>query len=205
MKRLPRTNATPAVSYTNRRGDTYFLHRGLTKTGKPRYFMAKTVGPGAQREMPVGYEFCESVNAIVSVRRQSSSVGLVSEADLTISRQELARHPRLHRYVVERHKDELVIYEPMGIPSEQELRQMCQLYGRDMESIQRRVETMLPRVRYTPVMKFLPNQMSHGEYLAYRWLSRGEGGWMLLSSKPLRELCQAYFSAIGTDRFFELY
>lgn len=50
-----------ALSYANRRGDRYDLHAGRTRTGKLRYFAAKTVGDGALDAMPEGYEFTESV------------------------------------------------------------------------------------------------------------------------------------------------
>jgi hypothetical protein len=29
------------ITYTNRKGFTYFLNKGKTKTGKPRYYFAK--------------------------------------------------------------------------------------------------------------------------------------------------------------------
>jgi hypothetical protein len=45
------------LSYKNRRGDRYYLHVGRTKTGKPRYFIAKTHGEGTLDAMPEGYEF----------------------------------------------------------------------------------------------------------------------------------------------------
>ena len=51
-----------ALSYTNRLGATFYLHDGQTKTGKPRYFVAKTIREGALAVMPEGYEFSESIN-----------------------------------------------------------------------------------------------------------------------------------------------
>jgi len=43
------------VSYTNLRGQVYYLHVGQTKTGKRRYFVAKAVGPGALAKLPAGF------------------------------------------------------------------------------------------------------------------------------------------------------
>ena len=45
---------TAALAYQNRLGETYYLHRGVTKTGKPRYFVTKTVGPGVLATLPKG-------------------------------------------------------------------------------------------------------------------------------------------------------
>ncbi len=205
MKRPTPKEVAQPLSYTNRRGATYFLHCKTTKTGKPRYFVAKTALPGALTEMPAGYEFCESINGIVSVRLKSSLPDLISESELTVARNELARHPHLRQHVVAARKNQLVIYEPLGLPSEKELQQLGQLFGRDLASIQTGLAAMQIRTKYTPVVKFAACPESPGEYLAYRRFYRGDGGWLLLSAGSLKELCRAYIAAIGTDQFFELY
>ena len=53
------------LSYTNRRGDRYYLHAGRTKTGKLRYFVAKTAAEGGLDTMPEEEEFPESINGVV--------------------------------------------------------------------------------------------------------------------------------------------
>jgi len=56
--------------YTNRREQTYFLKEGRTKTGKPRYYASMKADDGKNASaMPEGYEFHETVNAQVVVRR----------------------------------------------------------------------------------------------------------------------------------------
>ena len=37
---------TAVVTYTDRMGDSYYLHEGKTTTGKVRYFVAKTIREG---------------------------------------------------------------------------------------------------------------------------------------------------------------
>jgi hypothetical protein len=44
------------VSYTNRKGEVYYLHAGKTKTGKPRYFVAKMIGVGVGGDVPSAVE-----------------------------------------------------------------------------------------------------------------------------------------------------
>jgi hypothetical protein len=100
-----------ALSYTNRVGATYYLHHGKTKTGKPRYFVAKTVREGAIGEMPEGYEFSESINGVVSVRRVSTKASKIPDTDLAMVRAELARHQHLGQHRVEVVKGEIVVYE----------------------------------------------------------------------------------------------
>ena len=77
---------TSALSYTNRMGATYYLHEGKTKTGKARYFAAKTILQGALSVMGEGYEFSESINGVVSVRRMDTSASNIPDADLAMVR-----------------------------------------------------------------------------------------------------------------------
>ena len=58
------------ITYTNRKGDTYFLKQGLTKTEKPRYYASTKLDQGINGQvMPEGFEFHENVNGQVSVRK----------------------------------------------------------------------------------------------------------------------------------------
>ncbi len=57
------------VTYTNRKGRKYYLHRGVTKTGKPRYYFSRKEKGELVDEIPTGYEINESVNGIVSLAK----------------------------------------------------------------------------------------------------------------------------------------
>ena len=99
------------LSYTNRLGRTFYLHKGRTKTGKPRYFVAKTVREDALAAMPDGYEFGESINGVVSVRRVSTKAPKIPDTDLAMVSAELSRHQHLGQHRVEVVKSEVVVYE----------------------------------------------------------------------------------------------
>lgn len=105
------TPSTEVFAYTNRAGETYYLHEGRTKTGKPRYFFAKTVREGALGAMPEGFEVSESLNAVVSVRRKGGRT-TISDADLERVTGELRRHRHLHAHEVRAERDAIVIHEP---------------------------------------------------------------------------------------------
>jgi hypothetical protein len=47
------------VSHTNRRGKTYYLHQGKTKTGKPKYFFSMNQDGDLLETIPDGYEIYE--------------------------------------------------------------------------------------------------------------------------------------------------
>lgn len=165
-----------ALAYQNRRGETYSLHVTTTKNGKPRYRGAKSIGPGALASMPEGYEFSESVNGVVSVRRVLAASECAPAADLALVQAELARHPHLRRHHVRDEKGELVVYEPVGRSQ-----------------------------RYDAVMKFVPSAGGPtGRYAVYRWRYSGFGSWFTISGGELPDMVRRYVPAIGTEAFFEL-
>ena len=64
----------------------------MTKTGKPRYFFAKTVRQEALLEMPEGFEVSESINGVVSVRRTRAGEAAVDDADVEVVRAPVKGH-----------------------------------------------------------------------------------------------------------------
>jgi len=181
-------------------GDTYFLHEGRTKTGKPRYFAAKKPGEGALATIPEGFEFSESINAVVSVRRADRSKAKIPDTDIALARAELARHSHLCEHRIDVVKDEIVVFEPEGTGGhwlEEELPWL-------LPSSIHRNASMKRRTRYDPVMKFVPLQGRDG-YSVCRMTYRGDGGWSwTLASGSLRELLGRFLRHVGTDGFFEL-
>jgi hypothetical protein len=198
------TDPAPA-SYTNRHGSTFYLHEGKTKTGKPRYFVAKTIGESARPTMPDGFEFAESVNGVVSVRKVDASAPRIPEADLAIVRTEMARHPHLRQHRVEAVKGEIVVFEPFGGISREGLAAASSIFGALPHSFEAQLAKMPSGARLTPVMKFVP-QEGRGSYAVHRMTYRGRGGWSWpLGLGPLLKLARQYLKAVGTEDFFELY
>ncbi|HSL84906.1 MAG TPA: hypothetical protein VLF66_19180 [Thermoanaerobaculia bacterium] len=191
------------VTYTDRMGETYYLHEGRTKTGKVRYFVAKTIREGALSAMPDGYEITESINGVVSVRRVDPSALKVPEADLVLARAELGRHAHLRRHRIEALGGELVVFEPRGGASLTEMSDSFFPWGLRVPGD--RPGDPPRRVRYDPVMKLVLTPQ-RGIYNLHRMTYRGDGGWSWpLGSGPLEKLLERYLGLVGTDELFELY
>lgn len=174
---------------------TYYLHQGTTKTGKPRYYVAKTVGEGALAEVPSGFEITESINGVVSVRRRSDDAEVAPAGDVAVVEAALARHPHLRGYVARGVGSAVVIFEPHPRPAEvQALSERLGLAG---------LTGVTPgRARYEPVMKFV---RENDHYIAFRMTYRGKGGWSWpLQKGDLAGLAQKLVRKIGTDDFYEL-
>ncbi len=100
------------VTYTNRKGITYYLCQGTTKTGKPRYYFARQPKGEFVAEIPAGFKISESVNGRVS---------LVKDRAMQLFPEEIAaveaavrRHPRARNYRVSVKHDCMEIYEQVG-------------------------------------------------------------------------------------------
>jgi hypothetical protein len=192
---VPVPQSKDPASYTNRMGAVYYLHAGTTKTGKTRYFVAKTPGPGSLPELPAGFEFTESINGVVSVSRVDAASSSIPAVDVERVRQEVARHGHLQRHRVELRKDEILIHEPEG----------CRV---DLSALgfpaPRPAAYAAQHTKYAPVMKFVAARSEPGIYTLSRMSYRGAGGWRYLSAGPLRELLPN-IRHVGTEQFFELY
>lgn len=102
----------PTFSFTNRKGDVYYVHEGRTKLGKPKYFVSRNP-EGALPTVPNGFEVAEDINAIVFVRRPSQSS--IPESDIEFVRASVRACRHLADYKVETKGNAIIIYQPMGL------------------------------------------------------------------------------------------
>jgi len=191
-------------AYTNRRGETYYLHAGTTKTGKPRYFVAKTISAGALAVLPAGFEIVESINGVVSVRRVDPEGPTIPAPDLDLVRKELARHQHLGLHRADVVKGEIVVFEPVGglTPELLASGDLAGLLGTPLRLLRPRPD-IEKRIRYTPVMKFVPADPG---YAVHRMTYRGDGGWSWpLDRGKLAKLVAKYLPHVGTEKFFQTY
>src|SRR5437764_9154405 len=93
------------VTYTNRKGLTYTLYRGQTKSGKPRYYfgrMGQSQGEPVT-ELPAGFTISESVNGVVSLVKDRPS--LIMPVEVAAVEAAMKQHPQAHRYrIATKHK-----------------------------------------------------------------------------------------------------
>lgn len=202
-----------ALHYTSRSGISWFLHQGATKTGKPKYYVAKSIGPGAIAAMPAGFELSESVNGVVSVRRVNSRPKPVDDADVELVLSEVARHPHLRHHRVAAGRAEIVIHEPIGALTDSGIQRLTSMFGHLRSLPESHLSEIRGRARYTPVLKFVAETAVGGpggpserrSYSVRRMTYRGDEGWSYpLADGPLRNLVEDFVWRIGTDRFFDL-
>jgi hypothetical protein len=193
------------ITYTNRKGFTYYLCRGETKTGKPRYYFAREIKGEPAKEIPAGYTISESVNGIVSLVKYRPSQILPEEIKAVEAA--VARHPKAHNYRVNAKHNRIDIYERVG-PDAEDLVAAFLGQGLDDPGLARRLQAEQERFsQFTPVLRFILIEAERRTFGVQRMCYLGSiDDWIDLGAMGVvAELTRDLIPRLGTDRFFELY
>lgn len=192
------------VTYTNRKGRTYHLCQGFTKTGKTRYYFAREITGEPVDEIPDGYKISESVNGIVSLVKDRPR--LIHRKELALVEDEIARHPEKRKFRVHAKHDRIIIYEMSG-PDVRRLTRILKQSGLLLPGAEGRVQEQLEQSgRYEALMQFILTDRDRGTYRAQRWCFLGGiDDWIDIDYGPLRELVQELIPRLGTEAFYDLY
>jgi hypothetical protein len=187
------------ISYTNCRDQIYFLHKGKTKTGKPRYWLSQKAEGDTLESIPKGYEIYERPGGLVFVRKIPKTPILPHE--LQCVQEQLAI---LDNQLVDPLEAEWSMYVcTLTVRAQRYLERKRTRY----ESEIRGKEIIIYEVRHEnamPMMKFALHDEETREYLAYRWCFRGSEGWKSIGSRgQLQDLAGKYCPALDTDEFYE--
>jgi hypothetical protein len=196
-----------AVSYTNRKGITYTLYRGHTRTGKPRYYFGRPDQGHGEPVMglPPDFAISESVNGVVSLVKDRPA--LIQPEEVAAVEAAVQQHPAAHRYRVAVKANRIEVYEQVG-PDYNELVSELHIPGLSRPGLAEELRALEERyARYTPVLRFTlldPNQRRFGSERMSSlggiddWLELGQTG-------PVGKLAEALVPTLGTDAFFELW
>lgn len=194
------------VTYTNRRGVTYYLCRSTVKTGKLPYYFSPVPKGEPVEEVPPGYKISETVNGQVYL--EPDRPGPIRPNELTLVEEAIQRLPKPNRYRVRARKNRIEVYERVGLDAEEMMRAFPLLVG-TMDVEQRRdLEAMLDRqANYEPVMRFILVDAEARTFRAERMRYTGQGGWKPLwdqGTRPLAALVDRLIPTLGSEAFFEL-
>ena len=193
------------ITYTNRKGKTYTLCQGVTKTGKPRYSFARNPkGKRVLEAVPEGWEISESVNGVVSLVRER--VQRLLPEEIAAVEGALRRHPKARNYRVNVRPDRIEVYESTGPDVDglfSDLRGLGLLPKAKEADLQAVLER---RAQFTPVLRFILEDEEMRVYRAERWCYSGSiDGWLFITTGPVEQLARRMIPTLGTDAFFELF
>ena len=183
------------VTHVNRKRDTYYLHAGKTKTGKPRYWFSKKTEGDLVEAIPEGYEVYENPDAQVFLRKIVPQ--LVTPDEVAVVKEGLKRYAPGQNCLVDVQGDQIVIHHAERITLDLER------FGFGL--------TELPTFnqRYMKVMRFTLVDEKHRTFRVQRWCFRGSiDRWIDLyesrSEGKLSDLVKRFCPHIGQESFFEL-
>jgi hypothetical protein len=195
------------VSYTNRRGLTYTLYRGKTRSGKPRYYFGRP-GQGQGEpvaELPPGFTISESVNGVVSLVKDRPA--LIQPEEVEAVEAAVQQHPESRRYRVAVKRDQIEVYEQVG-PDYDVLLSVLHMADLSNPGLAERLQAEEERyARYTPVLRFTLLDPTRRRFGAQRMCYLGSiDGWLELGQTgSVATLASSLIPTLGTDQFYELW
>jgi hypothetical protein len=196
------------ISYTNRKGVTYALYLGQTRTGKPRYYFGR---PGQSQgepvtELPPGFTISESVNGVVSLVKDRPA--LIRPEEMASVEAAVQRHSEARRYRVAVKGNRIEIYEQVG-PDYNALVNDLHLPGLSRPGLAEELRDLEERhAHYTPVLRFTLLDPEQRRFGSERMCYLGSiDGWLELHGQtgPVAKLARALIPTLGTEQFYELW
>ncbi|MFT5836787.1 MAG: hypothetical protein ACI9ZV_000285 [Candidatus Azotimanducaceae bacterium] len=183
----------------NRKGQTYYLKVGTTKTGKPRYYASTDPNKGENAEvMPAGYVFRENVNGQVSVGKLIIHQIEDSEIECVQSLLDTLRCANMLEV-----KGESIIIHTAEV-NEGLIRRVASDTRARFEDIRK---SFIRDANYQAMLRFNLIEQEKRLFQIERMSFRGMGGWIWIdSSAPLKKLARKFIPLLDdTEKLFEEY
>ncbi len=193
------------ITYTNRKGITYYLCQGVTKTGKPRYYFAREPKGEPVEQVPEGFKISESVNGIVSLVRDRPA--LIQPEEVAAVEAAVGQHPKSHKYRINVKHNRIEVYEQVGLDAEELATALAQ-EGLGVPGLADRLRpTMERRAQFTPVLRFILADAERRTFRVERWCYLGSiDDWIDVGpTGAVDRLARQLIPKLGTDQFFELF
>ena len=192
------------ITYTNRKGLTYYLCQGVTKTGKPRFYFAREPRGESVEQIPEGFTISESVNGVVSLVKSRPSQILPEEVAAVETA--LKRHGKSRNYRFNVKPDRVEIYERTGADP-QDVAAVFERGGLFLGNVADRIrETMDRHAHFIPILRFTLTDAERRTFRVERMCFLGSiDDWISIDFGPIDQLAQSLIPRLGTDAFFELH
>ncbi len=191
---------TMTIEYVNRKSQTYYLHQGTTKTGKPRYFFSQKTEGNLASEIPDGYEIYENPHAQVFLRK--IPIKLITDEELEIIKKGLAEFCEVKLCKIDVKKEIVTVFAPDKDWANAE--NLPSMFSQGID--QSIVEYLALRTNYEAVMRFVLTNLEERLFLVQRYCYRGSiDDWIDLDEGDLSTIIKEYIKHIGQESYFDLY
>ncbi len=188
-----------AIQHVNRRGDTWYLHEGRTKTGKPKYFFSRKQEGTLAAAIPAGYEVYENPNAQVFLRKALPQV--ITAEEVRTVEQALLERDRLKHYLIDVKGPSIVVHLPDKNDDFLE-RLGADRFRLNPDGLRHVIQRF---TNYSPMMRFTLIDLEARAFSVERWCFRGAiDDWIPLAYGDLRTLVAKYCPHLGKESFYDL-
>ncbi|HEX9369962.1 MAG TPA: hypothetical protein VF897_03120 [Roseiflexaceae bacterium] len=190
-------------TYTNRRGEIYYLCQSTTRTGKPRYYFARSPKDAPVEQVPEGFRISESANGLVSIERDRPSQ--ILPAEVAAVEAVIARHPKPRDYHVGVKRDRIEISERLGPDTDELARALGGSLGLLPGALDRLRNELETHGRFAPALRFCLLDAERRTFAIERWCSLGSiDDWIDVGqSGPLNRLVEPAVARLGDDSFYD--
>lgn len=191
------------ITYTNRKGVTYYLCQSTTKTGKPRYVFAREQKGASVEQLPEGFRISEGANGRVIIERDRPSQILPEE--IAAVNAAIARRPKPRNYHVGVKHSWIEISERLGSDADDFITKMGGILGLQpgaSEHLRSHLETL---GRFSLALRFCLINTERRTFAVERWCSLGSiDDWIMVGlSGPLNSVAEPAIARLGDDSFYD--
>ena len=188
-----------AVHYQNRKGKTFYLHRGQTKKGNPKYYFSSKTQGNLPEAIPEGYEIYENPNGQVFLRKIAPQ--LITQEEREVVERALRELTDLTYYKIDVKKNIISVFVP-----NQDVEALSEVFTfyRPTESHEALLEQLLD---YSAVMQFelVDKQKRLFEVKRYCYLGSIDDWIVIGYSNTLAHQVEEFVGHIGKESYFELF
>jgi hypothetical protein len=187
------------VQLKNRKGQSYYLHQGRTKTGAPQYFFSMKAEGDLAEAIPEGYEIYENPNAQIFLRKIQPK--LIWDSERAIVEKYLPESPG--RFMCDIKGKTITIFEADQDVKRLEESLLSIVFPRMIDTS----ELLRKATTFSAVFRFTLQDPEKRLFTFERYCFKGSiDDWMYIASPgELEDLTREYMKHLGQKSFYELY
>jgi len=190
------------ITYVNAKEKTYYLHQGVTKTGKPKYHFAMKSEGNLADSIPEGYEIYENPNAQVFLRRIPPKI--ITDEEIAIVEAGMRTYSNVKDSKLDVRGNAIFIYT--AVQDLEALMAIVQDYPTSQDEQARMMATLRQEIQYTSDMQFVLVDETKRTFATQCYCYLGSiDDWIPIGrSDKLPSLVKQYVKHLGKESFVTL-
>jgi hypothetical protein len=183
------------IEYINRKGQTYYLHRSPTKTGRPKYFFSLKNEGVLVNTVPEGWEIYENPKAQVFLRKIRPK--LITDEEINIVKKGLEKFCQLKYYLIEVKDNAIIIH----------IAETKMLESHSLVTQDKITDAIINSLSYSPGMRFSLIDKNRRVFGTQRYCFPGSiDDWDPIGlPDKLENLVKEFVKHLGQDSYYELF